>query len=109
MTVFYKELCLKYTTDLQINIQTAGSSSTIRSQVLNHIFISYYFLKITINSKLSFPFEWLLGRILAERKFSPIQNSPTAACLEKINRKKNLLEHFGLFVDQQGVAGVADS
>ena len=41
--------------------------------------------------------------------FSPIQNSPTAACLEKINRKKNLLEHFGLFVDQQGVAGVADS
>jgi len=50
-----------------------------------------------------------LGRILAERKFSPIQNSPTSACLEKINRKKNLLEHFGLFVDQQGVAGVADS
>ena len=40
---------------------------------------------------------------------SPIQNSPTAACLEKVNRKKNLLEHFGLFVDQQGVAGVADS
>ena len=23
--------------------------------------------------------------------------------------EKNLLEHFGLFVDQQGVAGVADS
>ena len=54
------------------------------------IVVIHYFLKITINSKLSFPFEWLLGRILAERKFSPIQNSPTSACLEKINRKKKI-------------------
>ena len=52
---------------------------------------------------------WLKERLQNFPSFSPIQNSPTAACLEKINRKKNRLEHFGLFVDQQGVAGVADS